>query len=508
MSRRQQNFGYDNGRRSRYSDQGIALPAPRPQGEYDSWGSHTSSEDVEVECPLCLEPLDETDQTFFPCPCGYQMCLYCFNRIKDKNDHLKDTCPACRTKYSTESYRYITAEEAAENRRKNRKTTSSEPDQQQQLAQIAAMSEARAKAMAAQAKRCGACQVEGPPLAPDPSFKEEERAAAAAAAAAETVPMPVKRNNSWASLAAGGNSQSEGAPADQETKQVSGELWEAWPSLEAGTSSSEVAAGVDDWDGLAQEVMRQTHAPSQAHSFTQQQQQSQQARSGELEDEISRVKAEIATVVQSVAAARAQLSKEEALYDEYQEKCAELRLKQQNWDAGMMDMLSRWQGWTDSSERSEVSHFEEESMIMAQLITHQQDMAEAMSELSAAPVSNSDSSWSRGPEGTERQPACNMNASSWDSLSVFPQSIGEQATSSRLVSGNAISGSRLFGGASEDRSSAWGASAAVGTDSQNAWAQPNVNLNSTSSVWGSSSRPNHSLQGMQPSVWGGGNGVW
>ncbi len=32
----------------------------RPQGE-------------PAECPLCVEPLDETDLTFKPCPCGYAL---------------------------------------------------------------------------------------------------------------------------------------------------------------------------------------------------------------------------------------------------------------------------------------------------------------------------------------------------------------------------------------------------------------------------------------------------
>lgn len=28
--------------------------------------------DVE-DCPLCLEEMDESDQRFIPCPCGYQV---------------------------------------------------------------------------------------------------------------------------------------------------------------------------------------------------------------------------------------------------------------------------------------------------------------------------------------------------------------------------------------------------------------------------------------------------
>ena len=52
------------------------------------------------------------------------------------------------------------------------------------------------------------------------------------------------------------------------------------------------------------------------------------------------------------------------------------RLQQQGWDQGVMDLLSKWQGWTDTVERSEAVHFEEESVLMAQLISHQQQMTE------------------------------------------------------------------------------------------------------------------------------------
>lgn len=32
-----------------------------------------SSNDDAVECPLCMEPLEVDDLTFFPCTCGYQV---------------------------------------------------------------------------------------------------------------------------------------------------------------------------------------------------------------------------------------------------------------------------------------------------------------------------------------------------------------------------------------------------------------------------------------------------
>lgn len=53
-------------------------------------------------CPLCMEAMDETDQQFFPCTCGYQICLYCFNRVKEAQNNQ---CPACRTPYVESNYR-------------------------------------------------------------------------------------------------------------------------------------------------------------------------------------------------------------------------------------------------------------------------------------------------------------------------------------------------------------------------------------------------------------------
>ncbi|TYZ59862.1 hypothetical protein PybrP1_005804 [[Pythium] brassicae (nom. inval.)] len=48
-------------------------------------------------CPLCMEELDITDKTFDACPCGYQVCLWCWHQIKNEYNGL---CPACRTPYA------------------------------------------------------------------------------------------------------------------------------------------------------------------------------------------------------------------------------------------------------------------------------------------------------------------------------------------------------------------------------------------------------------------------
>lgn len=54
------------------------------------------SEDA-VECPLCMEPLEVDDLNFFPCTCGYQICRFCWHRIRTDENGL---CPACRKAYS------------------------------------------------------------------------------------------------------------------------------------------------------------------------------------------------------------------------------------------------------------------------------------------------------------------------------------------------------------------------------------------------------------------------
>ncbi|BFF95018.1 transcription factor SPT20 homolog [Drosophila madeirensis] len=55
-----------------------------------------SSNDDSVECPLCMEPLEVDDLTFFPCTCGYQICRFCWHRIRTDENKL---CPACRKEY-------------------------------------------------------------------------------------------------------------------------------------------------------------------------------------------------------------------------------------------------------------------------------------------------------------------------------------------------------------------------------------------------------------------------
>ncbi|GFO01241.1 Ccr4-not transcription complex subunit 4, partial [Plakobranchus ocellatus] len=52
--------------------------------------------DESAECPLCMEALEIDDHSFFPCTCGYQICRFCWHRIRTDENGL---CPACRKPY-------------------------------------------------------------------------------------------------------------------------------------------------------------------------------------------------------------------------------------------------------------------------------------------------------------------------------------------------------------------------------------------------------------------------
>lgn len=54
-------------------------------------------------CPLCCEEMDVSDRQFYPCKCGYQVCMWCWHRIKEQETGL---CPACRTPYGDNPHQF------------------------------------------------------------------------------------------------------------------------------------------------------------------------------------------------------------------------------------------------------------------------------------------------------------------------------------------------------------------------------------------------------------------
>lgn len=64
-----------------------------PNLPYDRMSSSPELKEDSMECPLCMEPLEIDDVNFFPCTCGYQICRFCWHRIRTDENGL---CPACR----------------------------------------------------------------------------------------------------------------------------------------------------------------------------------------------------------------------------------------------------------------------------------------------------------------------------------------------------------------------------------------------------------------------------
>ncbi|VDN17966.1 unnamed protein product [Gongylonema pulchrum] len=56
----------------------------------------SSDDQSDKECPLCMEPLEIDDINFYPCKCEYQICRFCWHRLRTDENGL---CPACRQPY-------------------------------------------------------------------------------------------------------------------------------------------------------------------------------------------------------------------------------------------------------------------------------------------------------------------------------------------------------------------------------------------------------------------------
>lgn len=90
------------------------------------------SAEEQAECPLCMEPLEVDDLHFYPCTCGYQICRFCWNRIRESETGL---CPACRKAYpedpadftplSKEQVAAIKTEKKAKEQKRRNKTLES-----------------------------------------------------------------------------------------------------------------------------------------------------------------------------------------------------------------------------------------------------------------------------------------------------------------------------------------------------------------------------------------------
>ncbi len=70
------------------------------------------------DCPLCMEEMDLSDKNFRPCPCGYQVCRFCWHKIREDGNQR---CPACRKAYSEEDVEFVPVPQEEINRMRQKK---------------------------------------------------------------------------------------------------------------------------------------------------------------------------------------------------------------------------------------------------------------------------------------------------------------------------------------------------------------------------------------------------
>lgn len=82
--------------------------------------SLSNGNDDAAECPLCMEPLEVDDLNFYPCTCGYQICRFCWHRIRTDENEL---CPACRKAYpeNPADFKPLSQEQVCVGRKKQKK---------------------------------------------------------------------------------------------------------------------------------------------------------------------------------------------------------------------------------------------------------------------------------------------------------------------------------------------------------------------------------------------------
>ena len=79
-------------------------------------GLFTGEEDW--DCPLCMEEMDLSDKNFRPCPCGYQVCRFCWHKIREDGNQR---CPACRKTYNEEEAEFTPVPQEEINRMRQKK---------------------------------------------------------------------------------------------------------------------------------------------------------------------------------------------------------------------------------------------------------------------------------------------------------------------------------------------------------------------------------------------------
>lgn len=58
-------------------------------------------------CPICIEPYDDMEWRFYPCPCNYRLCSMCLHQIRIADGK----CPQCREGYCEAKFRVLSEAE-------------------------------------------------------------------------------------------------------------------------------------------------------------------------------------------------------------------------------------------------------------------------------------------------------------------------------------------------------------------------------------------------------------
>lgn len=77
--------------------------------------------------------MDLSDREFYPCKCGYQVCMWCWHRIRETESGL---CPACRTPYGEDPHQF-SAVDVAQAIKANKEKEAAARQRERQLSQSA-----------------------------------------------------------------------------------------------------------------------------------------------------------------------------------------------------------------------------------------------------------------------------------------------------------------------------------------------------------------------------------
>jgi len=230
------------------------VPVPKPKqvwqvGAVAKAAVHSHDETVEDEdvCPLCANELDDTDLSFFPCKCRFQVCLWCYQKVLE-DPHLKGQCPACRTPYSEQEPVQIDAETVVRSRKEReriRLERSARKSREEQQAKYAKQHDGWQKPVAVSSFIAAIPRPLPPsPLASDRGQLEAQEALQRATAASEAkqrqVAMQQQQETEW--MTQGGSKGKSIGPPGFDIPSPIRKQDAHWPGLTQSSSAFPVLA--------------------------------------------------------------------------------------------------------------------------------------------------------------------------------------------------------------------------------------------------------------------------